>query len=108
MSASAELSSPKLSRYKHLDYKIPEKTLVWQLTGKGLENFHLAEIPLPDMGPTDILFRSDSNGICFSDVKVVSAGGDHRRAAVCDRSRSRYRTGNRRCAAVRRVLPRAA
>ena len=60
-------------------FDVPEKTLVWQLTGKGLENFHLEEIPVPRPGPRDILFRSDSNGICFSDVKIINAGGDHPR-----------------------------
>ena len=58
---------------------LPDKTLVWQLSGKGLENFHLAEIPLSELGLRDIRFRSDSNGICFSDVKVINAGGDHPR-----------------------------
>ncbi len=60
-------------------FDVPEKTLVWQLTGKGLENFHLEEIPVQKPGPRDILFRSDSNGICFSDVKIINAGGDHPR-----------------------------
>ena len=63
-------------------YSIPKKTLVWQLTGKGIDNFHLDEIPTPEMGPKDIRFRSDSNGICFSDVKIINAGGDNPRLSL--------------------------
>ena len=75
-------TSQKLDRYRQPESKIPEKTLVWQLTGKGLENFHLETIDVPKMGPRDILFRSDSNGICFSDVKIVNAGQEHPRFRV--------------------------
>ena len=73
----------KVQSYKS-DYKVPDKTLVWQLSGKTLDNFHLAEIETPALGPKDIRFRSDSNGICFSDVKIVNAGGDHPRLAGYD------------------------
>jgi threonine dehydrogenase-like Zn-dependent dehydrogenase len=68
----------KLTVYKASD-AVPERTLVWQLTGKGFENFQLTEISVPTPGPEDILFRSDSNGICFSDVKIINAGGEHPR-----------------------------
>lgn len=68
----------RVESYKR-QFDVPEKTLVWQLSGKGLDNFHLEEIPVPRPGPRDIAFRSDSNGICFSDVKIISAGGDHPR-----------------------------
>ncbi len=68
-----------VDRYKKLETRIPERTLVWQLTGKGFENFHLTEIPVPKTGPKDILFRSDTNGICASDVKIISQGGEHAR-----------------------------
>ena len=77
--SETEYSSLKLERYRKLQYPLPETTLVWQLTGKGFENFHIEEIRVPRRGPRDILFRSDSNGICFSDVKIVGAGPDHPR-----------------------------
>ena len=66
------------------DHSVPDSTLVWQLTGKGLDSFQLAEIPVPPLGAKEIRFRSDSNGICFSDVKVINAGGDHPRLAGYD------------------------
>ena len=69
----------RLKRYKSLDYEFPTTTLVWQLTGAGFENLRLEEIPRPRPGPEDIAFRVDSNSVCFSDIKVVRAGGGHPR-----------------------------
>jgi threonine dehydrogenase-like Zn-dependent dehydrogenase len=83
-----------LDRYKKLAVKVPEKTLVWQLTGKGFEHFTLQEIPVPKMGPKDVLFRSDSNGICFSDVKVIQAGGEHPRLKGYDIVRDKVVPGH--------------
>ncbi len=87
-------ATPKITKYKKFDYEIPETTLVWQLTGSGLDNFHLEEIPVPKMGPKDILFRSDSNGICFSDVKVVNAGPSHPRLKGYDVARDKVVPGH--------------
>ncbi|MBN1443383.1 MAG: zinc-binding dehydrogenase [Planctomycetes bacterium] len=87
-------STLKIQRYKGLQQAIPESTLVWQLTGKGFENFRLEEIPVPRMGPRDILFRSDSNGICFSDVKVVLAGPEHPRLKGYDMERDKVVPGH--------------
>jgi threonine dehydrogenase-like Zn-dependent dehydrogenase len=84
----------KVERYKKLKHEVPETTLVWQLTGKGFENFHLEEIPLPRMGPKDVLFRSDTNGICFSDVKIIQAGGDHPRLKGYDLARQKVVPGH--------------
>jgi threonine dehydrogenase-like Zn-dependent dehydrogenase len=83
-----------LERYKKLEDRIPEKTLVWQLSGKGFENFHLNEIPVPKMGPKDILFRSDTNGICASDVKIISQGGEHARLKNYDLLRDKVVPGH--------------
>ncbi len=94
MAPPAESATPKVDRYKALGYELPTRTLVWQLTGKGLENFHLEEIDLPPIGPRDIRFRSDSNGICFSDVKVVVAGQDHPRLADYDMAKDKVVPGH--------------
>lgn len=87
------LALMKTDTYKKT-YSVPDKTLVWQLTGKGLDNFHLDEIPVPEMGPKDIRFRSDSNGICFSDVKIINAGGDHPRLQGYDLLRDKVVPGH--------------
>jgi threonine dehydrogenase-like Zn-dependent dehydrogenase len=94
MSSPVPASQQKIDRYKQHAYDIPTKTLVWQLTGKGLENFHLEEIEVPEMGPKDIRFRSDSNGICFSDVKIVRAGQDHPRLAGYDMAKDKVVPGH--------------
>lgn len=88
------MAESALERYKAAKDPVPSTTLVWQLSGKGLENFRLAEIPVPRMGPRDILFRCDSNGICFSDVKVVQAGGDHPRLKGYDIARDKVVPGH--------------
>ncbi len=94
MSSQAQAARQRIERYKQHSYDVPAKTLVWQLTGKGLENFHLEEIDLPPLGPRDIRFRSDSNGICFSDVKVVRAGQEHPRLAGYDLQREKVVPGH--------------
>lgn len=91
---TADPSLRKLERYQRFEYEIPRTTLVWQLTGKGFENFRLEEIPVPPLGPRDIRFRSDSNGICFSDVKVVKAGPEHPRLAGYDMVRDKVVPGH--------------
>ena len=99
--------SSVLERYKRPQGHVPEKTLVWQLSGKGFENFHLAEIPVPRMGPKGILFRSDSNGICFSDVKVIQAGADHPRLKGYDLARQKVVPGHEISITIVKVGPQA-
>jgi threonine dehydrogenase-like Zn-dependent dehydrogenase len=96
-----------LDRYKKLKDEVPERTLVWQLTGKGFENFRLEEIPVPRMGPRDILFRSDTNGICFSDVKIIQAGGEHPRLKGYDIAREKVVPGHEISITVLKVGPQA-
>ncbi len=94
MPSIADTAQERLSQYKTQEFDVPAKTLCWQLTGKGLENFHLEEIDTPALGPRDIRFRSDSNGICFSDVKVVNAGQDHPRLEGYDMAKDRVVPGH--------------
>ena len=96
----------KLTAYKASD-AVPERTLVWQLTGKGFENFHLEEIAVPVPGPEDILFRSDTNGICFSDVKIINAGGEHPRLEGYDVLEEKVVPGHEVSLTVLKVGPKA-
>ena len=96
-----------LETYKKTQDPVPDRTLVWQLSGKGFEEFRLAEIPVPAMGPRDILFRSDSNGICFSDVKVIVAGGEHPRLKDYDLVRDKVVPGHEISITVMKVGPEA-
>ncbi len=81
-------------RYKRHDYDYPPSTLVWQLSGAGFENLELCELPRAVPGPADISFRVDSNSICFSDIKVVRAGGEHPRLAAYDIRRDKVVLGH--------------
>ena len=97
----------KVEAYKRADTRIPERTLVWQLSGTGFDAFHIAEIDVPKMGPEDILFRSDSNGICFSDVKIIKAGEDHPRLAGYDLANDKVVPGHEISITVMDVGPQA-
>lgn len=70
---------PDLQAYKSVQYNLPDTARCWQLSAAGFENLELVEIPRRRPGPDEIAFRTDVNGICFSDVKIISAGQGHPR-----------------------------
>lgn len=67
---------------------IPEKMQAWQLFGAGMENFGENDgpstIPVPQIGPDELLVRIDAIGLCFSDVKLIRAGEAHPRVISKD------------------------
>ncbi len=73
----------KLTTYRQADEPLPDSYWLWPLYGKGFENLGLdgkpIEVPMPAFGPDELLVRHDACGICFSDVKVIRAGGAHPR-----------------------------
>jgi threonine dehydrogenase-like Zn-dependent dehydrogenase len=73
----------KLSQYRQADDPLPDSYWLWPLYGKGFENLGLdrqpIEVPMPSCGPDELLVRHDACGICYSDVKVIRAGGAHPR-----------------------------
>lgn len=56
---------------------------LWPLYGAGLENLGKdgkpIEVPLPKIGPDELLVRHDACGLCFSDIKVIRLGEEHPR-----------------------------
>jgi len=62
---------------------IPEAMWAWPLYGTGLDNLgrdhRPVRWPVPAPGPYQLLARIDAVGLCFSDVKLIRAGGDHPR-----------------------------
>jgi threonine dehydrogenase-like Zn-dependent dehydrogenase len=62
---------------------VPERMLRWELYGVGLESLGLEDAPLlceaPRPGPGELLVRVDACGICFSDIKIITLGGEHPR-----------------------------
>lgn len=72
-----------LEQYRRGELPLPEENWAWFLYGAGLENFgrdgHPESRPMPTYGPRELLARVDACGICFSDIKIIKAGGDHPR-----------------------------
>jgi len=72
-----------MERYKAAREKIPEMMWAWPLYGAGLDNLgrdhRPVRLPVPMPGPYQLLARIDAVGLCFSDVKLIRAGGDHPR-----------------------------
>ena len=62
---------------------LPRRILAWRLKGAGLEHLGSAggpdEVPFPPYGEDDVIGRVDAVGICYSDAKLVRAGGAHAR-----------------------------
>jgi threonine dehydrogenase-like Zn-dependent dehydrogenase len=62
---------------------IPEMMWAWPLYGAGLDSLgrdhRPVRLPVALPGPYDLLARIDAVGLCFSDVKLMRAGGEHPR-----------------------------
>lgn len=80
MTESKDMST-KIEDYKRLGTPLPEKNLVWNMYGAGLQNIgkdgeaEVLSIPAP--GDDQILVRVDAVGMCFSDVKLIKLGNEH-------------------------------
>ena len=72
-----------LAEYRRADEPLPERQSLWPLYGVGFESLgregRPVEAPMPAFGPDELLVRHDACGICYSDVKVIRAGGEHPR-----------------------------
>ncbi len=77
------MSKDILDRYKQANHKLPGTMLRWRLFGAGFDKFgedgRTSEVPLPEYRENELLMRVDACGICFSDVKLIRAGGGHPR-----------------------------
>ncbi len=67
--------------YRAADRDVPEEGWAWNLYGAGEENMGKGDgpelLPVPEPGADQMLVRIDSVGLCFSDVKILRAGGSH-------------------------------
>jgi threonine dehydrogenase-like Zn-dependent dehydrogenase len=61
----------------------PKQMYAWLLYGAGMENFGKGKkpvrVPVPDYDDDELLARVDACGLCFSDIKLIKAGGAHPR-----------------------------
>jgi L-sorbose 1-phosphate reductase len=62
---------------------LPQEILSWQLKGTGLDNLGTKgrpdTVPFPRYTEDDLIARIDAVGLCFSDIKLISAGASHPR-----------------------------
>ena len=73
----------KFSEYQRAGTPLPSWNRLWPLYGADLENLGRAgmpiEVPMPEIGPDELLVRHDAVGLCFSDIKVIRLGPEHPR-----------------------------
>ena len=73
----------KLAYYKRVAEPLPERNRIWPLYGAGFENLgkdgNPIDVPMPTIGPDELLVRHDACGLCFSDIKVIKTGQNHPR-----------------------------
>lgn len=73
----------KLDEYRRATAALPARQRLWPLYGAGFENLGLngqpIEVPVPEIGPDELLARHDAVGLCFSDTKVIRLGPEHPR-----------------------------
>lgn len=56
---------------------IPTHMRAIRMAGKGLGNVRMDTVPVPAVGPADVLCRVDATGVCTSNLKLIAQGGDH-------------------------------
>ncbi len=73
----------KLTEFKQAGESLPERNRLWPLYGAGFENLgrngQPIEVPMPEIGPDQLLVRHDACGLCFSDIKIIKLGEEHPR-----------------------------
>ncbi|MFH0938304.1 MAG: alcohol dehydrogenase catalytic domain-containing protein [Planctomycetota bacterium] len=58
-------------------FDIPDTMQAVTLSGVGFENISCREVPVPKVGPNQLLCRVDAAGVCTSILKVISQGSAH-------------------------------
>lgn len=59
------------------NYKIPTVMEAVLACGRGFENLKVAKVPVPAIGPDQLLARVDAAGVCTSILKLIAQGPDH-------------------------------
>lgn len=72
---------PTYDKYRSPEPPIPAETWAWNMYGAGVENIgrnsEPERLPVTEPGPDQLLVRVDAVGMCFSDVKLITQGGEH-------------------------------
>lgn len=68
----------KFEKYRlHIPKTIPDKMLALTASGQGFENLAVKELPVPQIGPNQLLARVDAAGVCTSILKLIDQGPNH-------------------------------
>ena len=59
------------------DFEIPKTMQALVACGSGFENIAVKEVPVPQIGPDQLLARVDAAGVCTSILKLVAQGDKH-------------------------------
>lgn len=54
--------------------EIPTHMRAVRLAGQGMDALRIETIPVPEVGPDDILCRVDATGVCTSNLKLIAQG----------------------------------
>jgi len=67
----------KLAAYRRIEHPVPDSMQAVVLSGVGAESVSCREVPVPPVGPNQILCRVDAAGVCSSILKIMSQGSQH-------------------------------
>src|ERR1039458_2679588 len=59
-------------------YRQPTTMRALVLDGIGFEHLAIKGVPMPKVGPSQLLARVDAAGICTSLIKLIEQGPDHK------------------------------
>lgn len=69
-----------MSKYKTFssagNYTVPSTMQAVIACGRGFDNLKVAEVPIPQINPNQLLARVDAAGVCTSILKLVDQGSD--------------------------------
>lgn len=60
-----------------LMFDIPEIMQAVVSRGRGFGNLQIVDVPVPDIGPNQLLARVDAAGVCTSILKLIAQGEEH-------------------------------
>jgi len=60
-----------------LDFAIPKTMQALVACGRGVENLAVKQVPVPEVGPDQLLARVDAAGVCTSILKLIAQAEKH-------------------------------
>ena len=66
-----------LDNYIKGEIAVPETMMALVSGGIGFDNLAIKEVPVPKVGPNQLLARVDAAGVCTSNIKLIAQGSAH-------------------------------